>query len=321
MILAADLGGTRARLGLFKKKGPFKVRELRVYSSRDFSGPTALFKTYLKETRARPEMLVLAVAGPVLGATVHLTNLGWTVVSTRLAAALEIPHVAVLNDLQAVGYALGILSRKDFEVWRPGKPQGQVAAVLAPGTGLGECLVKGVKSWGTVLPTEGGHVEFPADTEEEWRLYQHLKARYGHVSVERVASGSGLTTVYHWLSGKELPAEEIVSRARTGEPQAERAVRLVARALGREAGNLILKGLALQGLYLTGGLAPALRPWFEEEFLPALEAKGRLESLLKKVPVKLIVHPYPGLLGAARWGRLLLSGLRAFLPKDIEEIP
>ncbi len=315
MILAADIGGTKARLALFPEKGPLRPRKLKVLASRDFRGVLSLLKAYLRLAGESPRLAVLALAGPVLGQKVHLTNLGWTVSAQALKGPLRLESVILLNDLEAVAYGVMALSRQHFELVKPGRPRGAVSAIVAPGTGLGEAILIR-KNWPpVVLPTEGGHADFPADSEEEWRLYRRLKERYGHVSLERIISGPGLSAVFESFSGESLPPEEIVRQATEGNPYAEKAVRLVARALGREAGNLALKTLALSGVYLAGGLAPALRPWFETEFIPAFLEKGRVRKILEKVPVRLIRHPYPALLGAALYARLLQSESRARFPK------
>ncbi len=316
MILAADIGGTRARLALFPEKGPLRPKKLRIFTSRDFRGAGSLLRAYLHLAGESPRLAVLALAGPVLGQKVHLTNLGWRVSAQALRQTLGLEEVGLLNDLEAVAYGVTALPASQFESVKPGRPRGAVSVLVAPGTGLGEAVLIR-KSWPpVVLPTEGGHAEFPADSEEEWQLYRELKARYGHVSLERVISGPGLAAVFEFFSGKNLSPEEIVRRAGEGDPHAERAVRLVARALGREAGTLVLKTLALAGVYLAGGLAPALRPWFESELVPAFLEKGRLREILLRVPVWLIKHPYPALMGAALYGRLLRSGSHVRSPKD-----
>ncbi|WP_297057172.1 glucokinase [Thermosulfurimonas sp.] len=315
MILAADIGGTRARVALFEESGPLRPRRLRVFSSREFTGLLPLLRRYLAQTGESPRLASLALAGPVLGRKVHLTNLGWRVEASALEKGLGLERVFLLNDLEALAYALPALSSSQVEILKPGRPRGRVCAVVAPGTGLGEAILIRASQGPLVLPTEGGHAEFPPQTEEEWALFRHLRERYGHVSLERVISGPGLTSVGAFFSGRESPPEDIVSRAREGDPAAEKAVRLVARALGREAGSLAVKTLALGGVYLAGGLAPALKPWFAEEFLPAFLDKGRLRSFLEKIPVKLVRHPYAALLGAARYARLSMRISRSVSDK------
>ncbi len=305
MILCADIGGTRARLAVFSWDGPLRPRHLRIYPSREFSGLGELLRTYFQETRVQPEWGVLSLAGPVLGRHVHLTNLGWKVSASRIERRLGLKRVFLLNDLEAKAYGLPVLSGKHLKVLHPGRPsRARVSAVLAPGTGLGEALLVRLEREFLALPTEGGHADFPADTEEEWRVYQEARRRFGHASLERILSGPGLSFLYEALTGEAgLSPEEILARARKRAPAAERTVRIFVRILAREAGNLALKSLALGGIFLGGGLSPALWPWLVEEFIPSFVAKGRLEPLLRRIPVKVITHPYPALLGAAAFAR------------------
>lgn len=303
MILAADIGGTRSRLALFREEGPLRPLKPRIFPSRDFRGLSELLRSYLEEVRERPRRVVLALAGPILGARVHLTNLGWTVSVAGLKRNLGFEEVFLLNDLEAAAYGIPVLSGARVRTVKAGGGRGRVAVVVAPGTGLGEAILVRSGPRPLVLPTEGGHAEYPPASDEEWALYRELRRRYGHVSLERVISGPGLTEVYAFFSGETVSPEEIIERARGGDPPADRAVRLVTRALGREAGTLALKTLALGGVYLSGGLAPALSPWFENEFLPAFLDKGRLREILLKIPVRLITHPAPALLGAAFYAR------------------
>ncbi|QJA06461.1 ROK family protein [Thermosulfurimonas marina] len=312
MILAADIGGTRSRLGLGTLEGPFRLSRVEILENAAFRSPKTLLKRYLSTLSEVPEMGVLAVAGPVQGRRARLTNLGWKVDAGELERALGFPFF-LLNDLEAAAYGLFKVPASEVEKIKPGRRRGAVVAVLGVGTGLGEALL--VRHFPLALASEGGHAEYPVDTEEEWGLYRFLKGRFGHVSLERVISGPGLSNVYAYFSGRESSPEEILAAARKGEREALSAVRLVVRALGREASSLVLKALALSGVYLLGGLAQALRPWLDREFEEAFLAKGRLRELLEKVPVYLVRHPSPALLGAALYGRILRARLSAhFLP-------
>lgn len=305
MLLCGDLGGTRARLALFSESGPLRPQKLKIYPSKDFRGVGHLIRIYLEETGARPEAAVLSLAGPVLGQEVHLTNLDWHVSVANLRRAFGFKKVYLLNDLEAAAYGIPKLRSRDLEILQRGRPPfGRVSAIVAPGTGLGEAILVRTKKFILALPTEGGHTEFPADNEEEWHIYQECKRRFGHASLERILSGPGLALLHEIFSGGEKKSpEEVVDLARKGYPPAEKAVRTLVRILGREAGNLALKSLALGGVYLAGGLSPTLLPWLKEEFLPAFSDKGRLRDLLLRIPVKVVLHPYPALFGAAEFYR------------------
>jgi len=302
VILVADIGGTRARLALAPSQGPFRLRALKVFKSASFRGLIPLLQTYLSDLRDLPQRGVLAVAGPVEGPRARLTNLGWQVDARKLKKTFGFPF-HLLNDLEAAAYGILKIPRSQMERIKAGRPRGAVAAVMGVGTGLGEAFL--YRDGPLVLPGEGGHTEYPADTEEEWGLYRFLRSLFGHVSLERVISGPGLSNVYRYLAGQEASPEEILAAAGKGEDLALSAIRLVVRALAREASSLVLKTLALSGVYLLGGLAQALRPWLlDEEFQRTFLAKGRLRGILEKVPIYLVTHPSPALLGATLYGRL-----------------
>ena len=305
MLLCVDVGGTRARLALFPENGALRPRKPRVYPSKDFRGIVHLLRRYLEETGVRPEAVVLPLAGPVLGPRVRLTNLGWEVSVVGLRRAFSFKKVYLLNDLEAAAYGIPKLKARDLNVLQRGRPpRGKVSVIVAPGTGLGEAILVRTPEFVLALPTEGGHAEFSADSEEEWRIYQECKRRFGHASLERILSGPGLALLYEMFSGGEIKSpEEVVELARKGHPPAEKAVKILARVLGREAGNLALKTLALGGVYLAGGLSPILLPWLKEEFLSAFSDKGRLKTLLLRIPVRVVLHPYVALLGAAEFYR------------------
>jgi len=312
VILVADIGGTRARLGLAPLKGPLRIVRPEIRESSAFRGIKALLRDYLSRV-PRPERGVLAVAGPVEGRRARLTNLGWRVEAGDLERAFGFPF-HLLNDLEAAAYGILKVPSSKMERIKPGRGRGIVAAVIGVGTGLGEALL--VRRGPLVLASEGGHAEYPADTEEEWELYRFLKTRFGHVSLERVVSGPGLSNVYRYFSGRKASPEEVLAAAERGEAEALSALRLVIRALGREASSLVLKALALSGVYLLGGMAQALRPWLGEEFREAFLSKGRLREMLEGVPVYLVRHPSPALLGAALYGCLLRSRSSGdFLPR------
>ncbi len=315
MLLAGDVGGTKTQLALYKFTGPLRAQALKVYPTRAFRGLGALIKTYLRETGARVKAACLAIAGPVLRGQVHMVNVGWRLSERRLAQTLDIPLVKFLNDLEALAFAVPHLKRKHLFTLKTGKrdPRGNLG-VIAAGTGLGQALLirRGVLL-PVPVPTEAGHAEMSVQEQEEWALYQWLRVRFGHVSLERVLSGPGLENIYSFLleqkglSGPKLSAPEISQAALQGNPLAQEALQMFVRFYGREAGNLALRCLATGGIFLGGGIAPKILAFLEKgPFVEAFLDKGRLSDFVRQVPVYVIMHQAPVLLGAAVYGNIHL---------------
>ena len=241
------------------------------------------------------------------------------VVSAKaIAEASGIRRVVLLNDFAALGYGLPRLQPADAVTLQPGTadPKG-VVALIGAGTGLGEAFVRRGRGRPRVLSSEGGHTDFAPHDETEWGLFQFLRARYGHVSWERVLSGNGLVDTYHYLAarGDVAPHPEIAQEMRAAkdaaavvsrhglsgtDPLAERALTLFARVYGAQAGNLALSVFATGGVYVAGGIAPQILAKLQDgTFMGGFLGKGRLSDVLARVPVRVIVNPRVALLGAA----------------------
>jgi glucokinase len=223
----------------------------------------------------------------------------------------------LVNDLQATASSLPFLQASDRAMIQKGEadPAGNMA-VLAAGTGLGEGFLVGSRAGYIPLASEGGHVDFAPRDDREMRLHAFLRAKHGRASVERVLSGPGLYDVYRFLREVEGMAEEpgIAAEVSGMEPQraivrhglaggegaCAETVRIFCSLYGAEAGNLALQYLATGGVYLGGGIAPAILPALRGgEFLAAFLDKGRMRNLLSRVPVMVILDPAAPLLGAA----------------------
>jgi len=311
MILAGDIGGTKTQLALFAGE-PFQPREFRTYPTQEFDGPFSLLEHYLSQVKAKVEVLSLAVAGPVLYGEVYMVNVGWRFSEGSLASALGGCPVYLLNDLEALAFALPHLDAQDLVEVKPGQREAEGnAAVLAAGTGLGEAFLIRRRAPGPIpVATEGGHAEFYPTDELTWGLREFLAERYGHVSLERVVSGPGIENIYQFLCAREgvaprySSAKEIGEAGLAGEPLPRKCLELFVAAYGAEAGNMALRCLATGGVFLGGGIAPKLlpliqSPLFQRSFLD----KGRLSSFLQDVPVFVVKHAYPVLYGAALYAR------------------
>jgi glucokinase len=222
-------------------------------------------------------------------------------------------RVHLLNDLEAIAYAVEALSADEILVLQQGEPNtvGD-AAVIAAGTGLGQAYLRRVNGRLTPAPSEGGHADFAARTDREMELVRMLRERVGRAEVEQVLSGPGLLNLHRFthrggqclvvddLSAVDAPAA--VSRAGLGGrcQSCAEALRMFVSAYGSEAGNLALRGLTLSGLYVGGGIAPKILPVLSSgTFMEAFLAKAPLVDLLAKIPVKVILNAEAGLIGAA----------------------
>ena len=257
------------------------------------------------------------IAGPVIENRSHTTNLPWTVDGPSIAKHFTIPFVRLLNDLEATAYGVLLLRPDEIEVLNPGVPPAkrQALALIAAGTGLGEAILFWDGSSYRPIPSEGGHADFAPNNDNEIELLRYLRSQYLHVSYERVLSGPGLHAIYEylrdtrkneptWLAEKIKagnPAAEIAEAGLKGQADiAKQALDIFAAIYGAEAGNLALKALSLDGVYLAGGIAPKLITKLQDgTFMKAFTNKGRYKRVLTNMPVKVVMNPHTALLGAA----------------------
>jgi len=205
MILAGDIGGTKTALALYKADAGQNtglgrpVRE-QTFASGDFPSLEAILRAFLRTEADRPRRATFAVAGPVIGARVKTTNLPWTICGDDLSQTFNIDSVHLINDLQAVAADVPHLAADEIHTLNAGEPHVHGAiAVVAPGTGLGEAFAVWTGSRYLSCPTEGGHASFGPNSHEELELLVFLERRFGHVSYERVCSGSGIQNLYDFL--------------------------------------------------------------------------------------------------------------------------
>jgi glucokinase len=315
MLLAGDVGGTKTLLGLFEAGDPRPVPQLtRSYPTAEFASLEEVLDAFLGEAGVAAPITAAAfgVAGPVVDDHAALTNVAWSITAGHIRARLRVP-VALLNDLAAIAHAVGLLTPDEVAVLQEGDP-GAVgaAAVIAAGTGLGQAFLWRRDGRLVPSPSEGGHADFAARTDREIELVRMLREDLGRVEVEQVVSGRGLLNIHRFThrGGQcevvadltDPDAASFVSRAGMGgrcQGCAE-ALRMFVSAYGAEAGNAALRGLALSGVYVAGGIAPKILPALRTGvFMDAFLAKAPMRDLLSKIPVKVILNPEAGLLGAA----------------------
>ncbi len=320
MILAGDIGGTKSLLALFAPGGdPRTARGEQNFPSRNYPGLETVLKDFLKEVPEPVELACFGVPGPVVEGRCETPNLPW-VVDARELRRLTKADVVLINDLEATGYGIALLREDELLPLSQGRPAPQAnAALIAPGTGLGEAILFWDGQQHRPSASEGGHASFAPQNDLEMKFLQYLKKDFDHVSYDRVVSGSGLKRIYDFLKSIDYAEEPdwlhqelaraddpaaLISRVAL-EGKAElclKALDLWVDAFGAEAGNLALKALATAGLYLGGGIAPKILPKLKDgTFLTAFQNKGRLATLLGHIPIRVILNPKTALFGAARF--------------------
>lgn len=318
-LLAGDIGGTKTILRMDQvQAGARETLAQSTYPSAQYSDLNSIIQVFLAEVGgARPRRACLAIAGPVIATRSQLSNLSWTLDAQQMQQALQIPYVHLINDFAGVGYGILALQPADLCILQaaPVVPQ-QPIAVLGAGTGLGQALLVWQQDQYQVLPLEGGHTDFPARTSLEIGLLQYLKQRHGRVSVERVVSGQGLYAIYQYLceTGFAPESSQVRLAMQSSDPAAvisshgltrtdvlcEQALEMFVAAYGAEAGNLALKSLPYGGVYIAGGIGPKILTKMQDgTFIKNFLDKGRLQPLLGKIQVSLILNPQVGLMGAA----------------------
>ncbi|HXD19175.1 MAG TPA: glucokinase [Vicinamibacterales bacterium] len=316
MILAGDLGGTKTLLGLFERgeQRPQHVSS-RAYPTQEFTSFTAILDAFARDVGRgfAVDAAAVGVAGPIVDQRASLTNVGWNVSVAEMAGRLETSRIALLNDLQAMAYSVGVLDADEIVVLQRGERRARGnAAVIAAGTGLGQAYLHFVQGRLVPFASEGGHADFAPRTDREYGLARMLRDRYGRAEVEQVISGPGLVNIHrfthvgqecdatHGLAPADQPAA--ISEAGLTErcPRCVEALHMFVEAYGAEAGNLGLRGVATAGLFVGGGIAPKILPALQNgRFMEAFRAKPPMDELVSAMPVQVIVNPDAGLLGAA----------------------
>jgi glucokinase len=328
MLLVGDVGGTKTSLALVSAEGgPRDPVVETTFPSREYSNLGDLVSEFLSQVDFPVESASFGVAGPVVDRRVEVTNLPWVIDGRTLEDKLGITTVRLLNDLEAIAYAVPFLDSEDIYILNEGKQvQGGNKAVIAPGTGLGEAFLTWDGSRYRAYPSEGGHVDFGPTTPVQMDMLLYLQKKFDRVSYERVCSGIGIPNIYEyfkegghaeepeWLSRELAEVDDptpVIAKAALAEGQicdlCQMTMDIFVSVLAAETGNLALKVLATGGVYLGGGIPPRILPLLKgDRFLASFREKGRFKDFLSDVPVYVILNPKVALLGAACHGLGLL---------------
>ncbi len=338
-FISGDIGGTKTLLQAAElKEGGLRVYCERRYASREYASFSDILKDFMEQaaiggTGGVPGSVAacFAVAGPIKQGKVSLTNLRWVMDSTAIAREFSISAVKLINDFTAVALSIEVLPAHDLVALQEGKPHaGEMRVALGAGTGMGVAWL--IQQGDRYIPSasEAGHMDFaPADDLQD-RLLKFLREKLGHVSVERVLSGPGLTNIFNFLQADKGADDRRGDRVNAGRPlqtnleedsaahvadlafnhnhpTAVKAMDLFTEIYGAYAGDLALAGLSRGGVYVAGGIAPKIIDKLKEGgFMKAFRNKGRFASLMGEIPVYVVTNPKAGLHGASQEAQRML---------------
>lgn len=327
MILAGDIGGTKTVLALFSiekgvEGGPISRTR---FESGKYDSLEDIIRDFLKQTAAQPKVACFGVAGPVNKQVSQITNLPWSISGENISATFDIEKVFLINDLESIATSVPFLGKDDVCTLNEGEvePNGNIA-VIAPGTGLGAAFLVWTGDRYKALASEGGHSSFSPSNMLEIELLKFLQKKYGHVSFERICSGSHLPNIYDffvesrsyqvpgWLE-KELDKASdrtpvIVENALAKKADiCEATLDMFVNILGSSVSNMAITVLPRGGIYLGGGIPPRILERLKRsDFLGAVGNKGRFSGLCSSMPIHVILTPKAALYGAAKQGFELL---------------
>ncbi len=320
MILAGDIGATRTRLAAFETEGTrIQCVVEKTYMSQEYASLSEILPQFIRSEGIPVHSACFGVAGPVRSGRSKISNLSWTIDSRDLAKQLKLNSVALLNDLEANAYGIDALESKDFITLSEGSEDAEGnRAVISAKTGLGVAGLYWDGFRHHPFPCEGGHADFAPHTEIEIELLAYLRKKYERVSYERILSGPGIRNIYDFLRDTHKadepawlrdqlnaapdPPALISQLALEGKsPICDQTLSIFVSAFGAETGNCALHYMTTGGIFIGGIIAAKnVAKMKDPAFMQAFLGKGRMEVLLKDMPVKIILNDDCGLIGAAR---------------------
>ena len=306
--IVADVGGTNARFGLVRPNGT-DVYNTETLQVRDFDHISEAFRSFInKQNLTNPVQACVALAGPVEGDQVQLTNGDWAFSVEQTRVGLGLQKLLLVNDFKAQAAAIPYI--KDDQLFLLGGKQpveDRFKVIVGPGTGLGVAGASKTKDGFLIVQGEGGHIGLSPTTDREIEVHKKLLQQYGRVSAERIICGSGLRNLYQTLQelnkdpkGTMTEAEVVAHALEGDDPVCVEALDIFLAYLGAVAGDLALTFGALGGVYIAGGIAPRVKDYvIGSQFRHRFEAKGRLSHMIKDVPTYLVMSKHAGLIGAA----------------------
>ena len=317
LALLADIGGTNTRVALAEGRR-VKTDSLAKFSNADYKARgqdiAHILADYLAQSGAQVTGVCVAAAGPVQDGVATMTNLDWTMDADKLARATGATQVAILNDLQAQGQALGHIDSANLASVMPGPVKaGGAMLVVGLGTGVNAAPVHDTAAGRVVPPSECGHVNMPVRSDEDFRLLRFVEAllvsrgEAAHVGVEEVLSGRGLANLHSFAAheaGRSSAAQsaEVLAALAAGDPTAAHAARLYTHILAQTLADLALIHLPYGGIYLIGGMSRAMMPHFAVNGLTEQFREERRVDLLKtEFSITVVEDDFAALTGCAAY--------------------
>lgn len=320
MILAGDIGGTKTILAIFDENS-FKLIVSQEFKSRDYESFENILNIFKeKYSEYKLNKACFGIAGPIIEQRCKTTNLPWDIKQSDIQEYLGIKSVKLLNDLEATAYGMLYLNENEFVDLNKYKREtkGNIA-VIAAGTGLGEAILYFDGKDYFPIATEGGHCDFAPITSQQDELLKWSRDRFkGHVSVERIVSGMGISTIYDFLVDTNFaPQADFMSSLTKNDDKSamiskgalefndklcKETMKLFCEIYAQEAANLALKSMSVGGILIGGGIAPKILPLLKSElFINTFFSKGRFEELLRGMKVRVSLNDKTALIGSARY--------------------
>jgi glucokinase len=313
VVILADIGGTNTRVALADGR-QVRTESIAKFPNAEFPSLEPVLRRYLDEAGlASVDGVCVAAAGPVKDGVAEMTNISWVIDHAQLTRATGARRVAILNDLQAQGQALGQIAASNLRPVLAGDAAHKgTMLVVGLGTGVNAAPVHDTP-WGRIVPpSECGHISMPVDTPEAAQLARFIEAygphAHGFASVEDVLAGRGVEHLYAFVTAEMTgqpvarSSAEVMAALERGEAPARATARLYTQILGSALGNLALIHLPFGGIYLIGGMARAFTPYLlEMGFAEAFCAKGRFAAFLKNFSVTTVEDDFAALTGCANY--------------------
>src|SRR6266853_3775339 len=321
MILAGEIGATRTRLAAFDTEGNrLQCVVEKNYVSQQHDGLSGILADFIKTEGIPVHSACLGVAGPVRAGRSKISNLPWVIDAKEVATQLRLASVGLLNDLEAYAYGIDGLESKDFITLSEGAEEAEGnRAVISAKTGLGVAGLYWDGFRHHPFACEGGHADFAPRDDLQMELLSYLQKKYGRISCERILSGPGIKNIYDFLRDEHKAEEPEWLRAQVGAaPDApalisktalegkaaicDQTLSIFVSVFGAETGNCALNFMSTGGIFIGGSIAAKIVPKMKDPlFLESFLDKGRMGTILKDMPVKIIVNDDSGMIGAARY--------------------
>lgn len=305
-LIVADIGGTNCRLGVIEQEGAVARPIGRIDTQGAGELHDAIADFVRRSGAPAPHSALLAVAGPVTGARMAITNANRMLDGPALGVRLGLKALMLVNDFEAQAAALATLRDSDVVTLRAGEPEPQgVRLAAGPGTGFGVGFLVDAGAARAVVPSEGGHIAFGPETPEEESIWPDLDRIGGHVTIESALRGDGLARIYAALAridGEKAPAPDaagVTSLAvEQGHPRARAAAALYLDLLARAVADLALVGKATGGVYIAGGVTPRLLPLLDaKRFADRFSNRPPMSAMLRRLPIHVITTEYAAFAG------------------------